>query len=56
MNVFSKPQASLMAQPVIRWSPPPVGIIKVNVDVAIAQNNSAIAVVAKNDHGDVLKA
>ena len=55
-NAFSKPQASLLAYPVIRWSPPPLGIIKVNVDAAIAQNNSAIAVVAKNDHGVVLKA
>ena len=38
----------------------PIGVvmyvIKVNVDAAIAQNNSAIAVVARNDHGVVLKA
>ena len=55
-NVFSKPQASLSAQPVIRWSPPPLGVIKINVDAAIAQNNSAIAVVARNENGYVLKA
>ena len=38
----------------------PIGVvmyaIKVNVDAAIIQNNSAIAVVARNDHGVVLKA
>ena len=38
----------------------PIGVvmyvIKVNVDAAIAQNNSAIVVVARNDHGVVLKA
>nr|POF26873.1 hypothetical protein CFP56_45607 [Quercus suber] len=54
--VFSKPQAPIMVQPVIRWSPPPLGFIKLNVDAAIAQNNSALAVVAKNEHGTVLKA
>ncbi|KAL0006983.1 hypothetical protein SO802_008485 [Lithocarpus litseifolius] len=55
-KVFSKPQAPLMAQPVIRWSPPPSGFIKINVDAAIAQNNSALAVVARNNHGLVVKA
>ena len=55
-NVFSKPQASLTAQPVIQWSPPPLGFIKINVDAAIAQNNLAIAVVARNENGYVLKA
>lgn len=42
-----------MAQPVIRWSPPPLGFIKLNVDAAIAQNNSALAVFAKNEHESV---
>ncbi|KAL0016598.1 hypothetical protein SO802_003667 [Lithocarpus litseifolius] len=54
--VFSKPQAPIMVQPVIRWSPSPLGFIKLNVNAAIAQNNSALAVVARNEHGTVLKA
>ena len=45
-----------MVQPVIQWSPPPLGFIKLNVDASIAQNNSALAVVARNEHGTVLKA
>ena len=55
-RVFSQPQNSIMAQPVIRWSPPPPEFIKLNVDAAIAQNTSALAVVARNEQGAVLMA
>ena len=44
-----------MVQLVTRWSPPPPEFIKLNVDAAIAQNTSALAVVAKNEQGAVLK-
>ena len=53
--VFSYPRTS-MVQPVIRWSPPPLEFIKLNVAAAIAQNTSALAVVARNEQGVVLKA
>ena len=55
-RVFSHPQNSKMVQPVIHWSPPPSEFIKLNVDAAIAQNTSALAVVAKNEQGAVLMA
>ena len=55
-RVFSHPQNSKMAQLVIRWSPPPPKFIKLNVDAAIAQNTSALAVVARNEQGAVLMA
>ena len=45
-----------MVQLVIRWSPPPLGFIKLNVVAAIAQNNLDLAVVARKEHGTVLKA
>ena len=48
-RVFSYPQTSIMVQPVIRWSPPPLEFIKLNVDAAIAQNTSALAVVTRNE-------
>ncbi|KAL0012073.1 hypothetical protein SO802_007181 [Lithocarpus litseifolius] len=43
-------------QPIVHWSSPPLGYIKLNVDVAISQNNSALAVIARDAHGFVLKA
>ena len=55
-RVFSHPQNSKMAQPMIRWSPPPPEFIKLNVDAAIAQNTSALAVVARNEQGAILMA
>ena len=55
-KVFSNPQTSLLVQHVIHWSPPPLGFVKLNVVAAIAQNSSALAVVARNEQGAVLKA
>ena len=55
-KVFFIPQAPLAEQPVVHWSPPPLGYTKLNVDAAISQNNSALAVIARDAHGCVLKA
>ena len=55
-KVFFIPQAPLAEQPVVHWSPPPLGYIKLNVDAAISQNNSALAVITRDAHGFVLKA
>ena len=55
-KVFFIPQAPLAEQPVVHWSPPPLGYIKLNVDAAISQNNSALTIIARDAHGFVLKA
>ena len=55
-KVFPFPQAPLAEQPVVHWSPPPLGYIKLNVDAAISQNNSALTIIARDAHGFVLKA
>ncbi|KAK9998433.1 hypothetical protein SO802_018036 [Lithocarpus litseifolius] len=36
------------------WFPPPPECIKINVDAALNSSKSALAVVARNHHGDVL--
>ena len=38
------------------WKCPPSGVIKLNVDAAIARDSTTLAVVACDDHGRVLKA
>ena len=37
------------------WIPPPRNYIKLNVDVAISQAFTSLAVVARNESGEVLK-
>lgn len=37
------------------WIPPPTGWIKFNIDVAISNKAIALAAIARNDKGDVLK-
>ena len=47
---------SLAAPAVFRWEPPPPRWIKLNVDAAVAESSSAVAVVARDDKGTVSKA
>ena len=49
-------KASSAAPVVCRWEPPPPGWIKLNVDAAVAESFSALAVVARDDKGIVSKA
>uniref|UniRef100_A0A2N9FPZ2 Reverse transcriptase domain-containing protein n=1 Tax=Fagus sylvatica TaxID=28930 RepID=A0A2N9FPZ2_FAGSY len=41
---------------VTKWSTPPPNVVKLNVDAAILRNHSTLAVIARNDKGEVLKA
>jgi hypothetical protein len=41
---------------VTRWLTPPPNVVKLNVDTAILRNHSILAVIARNDKGEVLKA
>ena len=38
----------------VRWNPPPQGWIKVNVDTALNNSRSALAVVARDHRGEVM--
>ena len=53
--IFSHFDVRLSAESYVRWPPPPKGTIKLNVDAAISLSNTALAVVARNEHGAVLK-
>lgn len=56
IRVFSHPQNSLIVQLESHWSLPLPKFIKLNMDAAIDQNTSALAVVARNEQGAVLMA
>ncbi|KAL0007081.1 hypothetical protein SO802_008583 [Lithocarpus litseifolius] len=48
------PPASIVAS-LHKWNPPPFGWIKLNTNAAIGEQSNAIAVVARNHIGEVLK-
>jgi hypothetical protein len=48
--------ATAPLDPVMVWSPPPAGSIKINTDVAVHANFSTLAVIARDHQGFVLKA
>ncbi|KAK9983012.1 hypothetical protein SO802_032537 [Lithocarpus litseifolius] len=41
-------------QPISTWTPPPLGWVKLNVDAALSNSKSALAVVARNHLGEIL--
>ena len=53
--VFSHPEAHMSAHSNVRWSPPSIGTIKLNVNATIFLSNTALAVVVRNEHGAMLK-
>ena len=42
--------------PILAWQPLPLELIKLNFDAALINNEAAIAVVARNDRGELLMA
>ncbi len=48
--------ATAPLDPVMVWTPPPAGSIKINTDVAVHTNFSTLAVIARDHQGFVLKA
>ena len=54
-RVFSQSEALSPEKNVAKWAPPPVGIIKMNVDAALSQSNAALAVIAKDNARAVVK-
>ena len=39
----------------VKWAPPPAGTVKLNVDATISHSKAALAVIARNERGAVLK-
>jgi len=53
---LSQPEPPTHETPILRWSPPPPqGYVKINTDAAIPDSRSALAVIARDDHGAILK-
>ncbi|KAL0012539.1 hypothetical protein SO802_007647 [Lithocarpus litseifolius] len=53
-KTFSALCPSPSVQPILAWIPPPFGWVKLNVDAALNNSSSALAVVARNHLGEVL--
>ena len=54
--MFPSSAPALQASGQKDWVPPPSNWIKINSDAAFSASNSALAVVARNHHGEVIKA
>ena len=52
----SEPDVVCSTQINAKWIAPEVGTIKLNVDAATSNGKAVIAVVARNHHGEVIKA
>ncbi|XP_050280986.1 uncharacterized protein LOC126721935 [Quercus robur] len=53
-KTFSVLNTTLSVQPISVWTPPPLGWIKLNVNAALNNSKSALAVVARNYTGEIL--
>ena len=54
-RVFSQSEAFSPEKNAAKWAPPHVGIIKMNVDAAFSQSNAALAIIARDNVGAVVK-
>jgi hypothetical protein len=43
------PSFCVMLEPDLRWEKPPLGVVKINTDVALMENAFALVLVAEND-------
>ncbi|KAK9986858.1 hypothetical protein SO802_031809 [Lithocarpus litseifolius] len=53
-KTFSVMNSTPSVQPISAWTPPPLGWVKLNVDAALSNSKSALAVVARNHLGEIL--
>ena len=49
-------ETKLVSYKNMKWSPPPCGILKLNVDAAMLQDAAMISVIARNESGLFVKA
>ena len=54
-RVLSPCETPHLSKDSVKWAPPPAGTVKLNVDAAISQSKAALAVIARNESGVVLK-
>ena len=54
-RVLSPYETPHLSKDSVKWAPPPAGTVKLNVDAAISQSKAALAVIARNESGVVLK-
>ena len=55
LNVLDHEQDKDRSEKPTLWIPPPKNYIKLNVDVAVSQTFTSLAMVARNEFGEVLK-
>ena len=54
-RILSPCETPHLSKDSVKWAPPPPGTVKLNVDAAISQSKAALAVIARNESGVVLK-